>query len=664
MTIDELIQRSGGQTVPVEDRVQIKEITKLNKNIQTLIDRVDKSSTEDKDSNKKLSDKIKQLAEQVVKKPADKIAPRLTTPVTKAKDKKDETSTKVDRLERNFGDMMKSMTKKGPFASLQAKQMAGTVDPSKQKPGGKEGEDAGGIFAKLLAGAFAAYFIKENWDEIKKIMGPVFKSLKTAIVNAIDAGMASLFGDAVKEVKQKIKDVTDKLGMDIDPENLSLGMAAAGVAGAYGLYRGGKAALGAGVRGAGRLAMGAAGAVGATGIGVGKRIAAGLGLGSAKEEVDAEKQTKKDQAAERKAKADKLREERRLQRTQQAKIEPTLEKPKVEAKPQPKPLLDEPLKKEPASVPGETKETPEQREARERATRKAQDEQRAKMEADRKKSQKTIDDVSSRRKPSMADRLKQGANAAKGKMGKFGKVALAGLRKAGPLAALAFGAYDTAKAATQAEEVLGIEGRKATVGERVAAGIGGLGEGLSFGLVSREKIAQGIAGSTKLGQSAATGERKDLDKGKVIQATEQKATGERKDVDREKVVQAIEQKAMDEKKRREINAEISRNKIEMHKMLRDGKKEQAMELARETVKLQDKLKAAERIQQPGQTVYRESQENSELKMKTAAGSPFQGMSNMIQNVFNSQNQTNVQSLPSATPRGISSSLERYLEKVR
>lgn len=651
MTIDELIQRSGGQFVPVEDRVQIKEINKLNKNIQSLIDRVEKSNDQDKQSNDKLSDKIKKLAENVVKKPAERIAPRITRPVTEKKDTKaDKSDSKVEQLDRKFSDLLKAMTAKGPFAGLQPKQIAGTVDPTKvkretfeEKAGGGGG---GSMLARLLGGALLGYMLAQNWDEIKKVLTPAFDKLKEAITGALGQGVTSMLGEA--------KDKIDEMLEGVLPQGMGIGGAALGLAAGYGAYKLGRA-------GASRL-----------GAAAGKRLAGALGLGGAAAELEAERQKRKEKEIEeekrRRRDAEGKREARKAQRAKPiTKVEPRLEPPKkteaprVQTKPQPVPLLEKP--KEEVKV--QPTETPEQREAREKALKKAQDEQRAKMQADRKKSQKTIDDVSSRRNPSMADRLKQGANAAKGKMGKVGKVALAGLRKAGPLAALAFGAYDTAKAATEAEDVLGIEGRKATVGERIAAGVGGLGEGLTLGLVSREKIAQGIAGATNMrdrtyGKPKA--ETKDAEPARRTQRIEPRA--ETKDVERGKVVQAIEQKAMDEKKRREINAEISRNKIEMHKMLRDGKKEQAMDLARETVKLQDKLKAADRSYQPARVVTETSQENADLKMASSMSSPYAGMAGIIQNVFNNQTNTNVQNAPKAQPRDVASSIERYLDKIR
>jgi outer membrane biosynthesis protein TonB len=637
MTIDELIQRSGGQYIPVEDRVQIKEITKLNKSIQALIVKVDKSTEQDKETNTKLSDRIKKLVEEVVKKPAERIAPakRIAVPTkTETKKKDDKETSRIDNLEKKFGDFLKTMTKKGPFAGLQPKQMASTVDPSKKK---EEDEEGGSMIVRLLAGALLGYMAAANWDKIKDIMKPAFEKLKQVIEGAI--------GQELKDLGEKAREkVNEMLGTD-DWSFSDMGKAALGAAGvAYGASK----------------VLPAAGRMGAA---AGKRLAGALGLGGAAAELEAERQKRKEKEIEeekrRRRDAEGKREAEKARKAQQQKpqtrIEPTLdkptkkvetpaEKPKVDkpqprAKPTPVPILEKPKVEEPKV------ETQEQKEAREKAIRKAQEEQRSRMEADRAKSKKTIDDVSSRRKPSLTDKLKTGADAVKGQMGKVGKVAMAGLRKAGPLAALAFGAYDSAKAATGAEEILGIEGRKATLGERLAAGVGGLTEGLTFGLVPKEKVAQGISGATNM-------------------QNRYRQTTDAKPVDREKVVQAIEQKAMDEKKRREINAEISRNKIEMHKMLRDGKKEQAMELARETVKLQDKLKAADRGQQPSTAVYQKSQENAELKMKTSASASggYQGPG-LFQNIVNNQN-TSVQTAPTAQPRSLANSVERYLDKVR
>lgn len=61
-------------------------------------------------------------------------------------------------------------------------------------------------------------------------------------------------------------------------------------------------------------------------------------------------------------------------------------------------------------------------------------------------------------------------------------------------------AYSSATAAADAEKVLGLkEGQKATTGERVAAGAGGLTESLSFGLISKESAGRFYKGLTGAG---------------------------------------------------------------------------------------------------------------------------------------------------------------------
>lgn len=82
--------------------------------------------------------------------------------------------------------------------------------------------------------------------------------------------------------------------------------------------------------------------------------------------------------------------------------------------------------------------------------------------------------------------------AAGGMLSKVGS----GLAKAAkfgiPGLALGMAGYDAVTGAMDAEKVLGIEDREATFGERVSSGLGGLTEGLTFGMVGRETAAKGI----------------------------------------------------------------------------------------------------------------------------------------------------------------------------
>ena len=54
--------------------------------------------------------------------------------------------------------------------------------------------------------------------------------------------------------------------------------------------------------------------------------------------------------------------------------------------------------------------------------------------------------------------------------------------------------YETGEAAYNAEETLGIQGRKATTGERVAAGLGGLTSAATFGLISTQSAGRFFQG--------------------------------------------------------------------------------------------------------------------------------------------------------------------------
>jgi hypothetical protein len=74
-----------------------------------------------------------------------------------------------------------------------------------------------------------------------------------------------------------------------------------------------------------------------------------------------------------------------------------------------------------------------------------------------------------------------------------------------PFLGLAYTAIDSAiaavDAAKNAEDVLGIEGRKATAGETAAAATGGVVDALTFGMISRESVAQGMSNWFSLGPS-------------------------------------------------------------------------------------------------------------------------------------------------------------------
>lgn len=83
----------------------------------------------------------------------------------------------------------------------------------------------------------------------------------------------------------------------------------------------------------------------------------------------------------------------------------------------------------------------------------------------------------------------------------LGKLAL-------PLAALSAG-VDAVQGYNNAEETLGVKGRKATTGEKLASAAGGALSGLTFGLVSSETISKGIAKATGAGEGADLAQKKE-----------------------------------------------------------------------------------------------------------------------------------------------------------
>ena len=92
-------------------------------------------------------------------------------------------------------------------------------------------------------------------------------------------------------------------------------------------------------------------------------------------------------------------------------------------------------------------------------------------------------------------KLKTIAKTAIGKGSKFVKgAARVGGRLFLPLLA-AISVFDAASSAAAADEILGKDKEDLTVRDRASAGVGGLLEGLSFGLLKKDKIAKWLAGS-------------------------------------------------------------------------------------------------------------------------------------------------------------------------
>ena len=95
--------------------------------------------------------------------------------------------------------------------------------------------------------------------------------------------------------------------------------------------------------------------------------------------------------------------------------------------------------------------------------------------------------------------VQKAKNVVKNNASKAGKVIKTGARFAArafiPLAA-ALAIFDTAKAASSADEILGKDKEDLTLRDKTSAGVGGLLEGLSFGLIKKEKVAKFLAGKS------------------------------------------------------------------------------------------------------------------------------------------------------------------------
>ena len=656
MTLEELIQKNQGQSLPVSDDTSKKELKNLNKSIQELIGsfKKDKESGTSDSVNKRMRDMIEKTVSQ---KPTGvkPMASRLITRDTKATKK--EESTSKDKLVENVSKTNISLLSEirnmrlelsklkdrlvGP--QQQQKMLAGGVDPNldavqRRDRGMLEGTGGGGggsLLGGLLGGGAAAAAVYAMLtDEDKEKLQQGIKKLFDQMVN-------SPIGAAVKEAQKTAQEAITKWWDENSEKLMSNPIEWAkenpGTAAALGI---GALTLAGPVLGAVGLGLGAAG------LGLG---AAGFGLGALKLGknvlVGGAKLLKRgyDKPAELGTATGKMIRERLDARKEKLgdRIKKPLPGADVDADGKPKRIEPTMGKEEKPKVTAEQKpsqqviETEEQKRAREKAAQKAKDDAKAMGEEDtaKRKRKVGIDDIETKKKPTFLDKLKSG-----------GKKALKGARFLGPLGAVVgatMTAYDTAQAASNAEGVLGIEGREATFGEKLAAGVGGFTESVTLGLVNKEDVAKKLAGQQ-----------------------------EQTKVSKDKVANAIDKKAKDAKREREINKQISGKKIEMQMLLNRGKRDEAMAKAREVVSLQDELKKVrsvpqeQRSYQPTTMLNQVSGENKQLTLPSPnmAASPYQGMMQNINNVFNSSNQTMITG-GTAGPKNNNSSIARYLDRL-
>ena len=99
------------------------------------------------------------------------------------------------------------------------------------------------------------------------------------------------------------------------------------------------------------------------------------------------------------------------------------------------------------------------------------------------------------KKPSLATK-------ALGGLGKVGNLAKGVLGKLGPVAMAGMAAYDAVSGFNEAGANLGIEGRDATLGEKLSSAAGSAASGLTFGLLSKDTASKGIASMFGAGPDA------------------------------------------------------------------------------------------------------------------------------------------------------------------
>lgn len=80
-----------------------------------------------------------------------------------------------------------------------------------------------------------------------------------------------------------------------------------------------------------------------------------------------------------------------------------------------------------------------------------------------------------------------------GGLSKFGGLAKGVLGKLGPVAMAGMAAYDAVSGFNEAGANLGIEGREATLGEKLSSAAGSAASGLTFGLLGKDTASKGIA---------------------------------------------------------------------------------------------------------------------------------------------------------------------------
>ena len=648
MTLDELIQKTQGQSLPVSDDNSKKELRNLNKSIQELIGsmRKDKEST----STDTMKTRMRDMIDRAISTKTNGIkptAPRLlgtTSKITKKEEAPKVDAKLVDTISKSNTSLLDEIKRmradifglKNLLAKpQQEKLLAGSIDPNLSKgqrfdrgmsvPGGGGGGGGRSILGGLLGGAAAALAIGMTLSDEEK---QKLKEMATSAGRKILEFFTDVVGTEIKKfLKDPLKYIEDNPGKSAIAAALTAAVAGPAILGAT-------AAAAVGVAGyAGRKIIGGAGKIigGAVGAaaGAGKYVLdktkeAGTAVGKRIREGISGKTP--DEGPDKKPKPEAK------PRPNAQKIEPTMgdmdKKPSVEAE------------KKPAQKVTPV-ETEEQRAARERATQRAKDDAKAMGEADTEKRTRKVpvDDVKSKKKPRFLDKLKTG-----------GKALLKGARFLGPVgAAIGVGmtAYEGVQAATNAEDVLGIEGRDATFTERLAAGVGGLAEGATLGLVSKEDVAKKLAGRE-----------------------------ENRSTSRDKVAAAIDRKARQAKTEREISREISMKRLQLEKMAgRDGKVSksdlpEARQLASDIADLNADLRRVrampqeQRTYQPSAMLKDASSENRQLTLPAAnmAPSPYGHMMQNIQNVFNSSNQTTV-SGSAATPKNQSGTIARYLDRL-
>ena len=225
MTLDELIQKTQGQSLPVSDRDSKKELRNLNKSIQELVGSMkrDKEST----TSDTMKSRMRDMIDKTISQRSDGIkpmTPRLLSNTSKISRKEDtpKADTKlvesisksntsligeIKKMRTDIAMLKESLTK----PQQPGKLVAGSIDPNLSKAQrfdrglpvsgqGTGGGSGGSLLGGLLGGAAAATaaYMTLSDEEKQKLKD----GIKGALDKLINGPVGQMIVDTVKQAKE------------------------------------------------------------------------------------------------------------------------------------------------------------------------------------------------------------------------------------------------------------------------------------------------------------------------------------------------------------------------------------------------------------------------------------------------------------------------------